>query len=105
RCSNDWIQYGRKHSLVPVIETGAGVCHVYVEKDADINKAVRIAVNAKVSRPSVCNSLDSLLIDKRIAPTFLRQLMPEFEKYKVELSADKNAWSLLGDYPYKQKAA
>jgi len=105
RGSNELIQYVRKNSLVPVIETGAGVCHVYVEKDADINKAVRIAVNAKVSRPSVCNSLDSLLIDKRIAPTFLRQLTPEFEKYKVELFADKNAWSLLGDYPYKHKAA
>jgi glutamate-5-semialdehyde dehydrogenase len=104
RGSNELIQYVRKNSLVPVIETGAGVCHVYIEKDADINKAVRIAVNAKVSRPSVCNSLDSLVIDKGIASKFLRRLLPEFEKYKVELFAEKKAWSLLADYPYKHKA-
>ncbi|MCW3117643.1 MAG: glutamate-5-semialdehyde dehydrogenase [Chitinophagaceae bacterium] len=104
RGSNELIQYTRKNSLVPVIETGAGVCHVYVEQDADIRKAIAIVVNAKVSRPSVCNSLDSLLIDEPAAEKFLHQLLPEFEKYKVEIFADAKAYKLLKNYPYKQKA-
>jgi glutamate-5-semialdehyde dehydrogenase len=104
RGSNELIQYVRKNSLVPVIETGAGVCHVYIQKEADIKKAVAIAVNAKVSRPSVCNALDSLLIDEPLAEKFLQQLLPEFEKYKVEIFADTKAYKFLGKYPYKQKA-
>src|SRR6201991_13264 len=74
RGSDSLIRYVRANSLVPVIETGAGVCHVYVEKDADLDMAVNIVVNAKVSRPSVCNSMDTLLVDRAIAPAFLRRL-------------------------------
>ena len=65
RGSDGLISYVRKNSLVPVIETGAGVCHVYVESGADLKKALDIAVNAKVSRPSVCNAADAILVDKR----------------------------------------
>src|SRR5215210_6880745 len=74
RGSDSLIQFVRKNSLVPVIETGAGVCHVYIEKNALLDKAVNIAVNAKVSRPSVCNSADTVLVDEGIAPKFLSQL-------------------------------
>jgi glutamate-5-semialdehyde dehydrogenase len=105
RGSNELIQYVRKNSLVPVIETGAGVCHTYVEKDADIDIAVAIVVNEKTTRPSVCNSLDSLLVDKSIAKKFLQKLLPEFEKFGVEIFADENSYSLITDYPFKQKAA
>jgi glutamate-5-semialdehyde dehydrogenase len=104
RGSNELIQYVRRNSLVPVIETGAGVCHTYVESEADIDKAVAIVVNAKTTRPSVCNALDSLLVDNSIAKTFLQKLMPEFEKYNVEVFADANAYKLIENYPYKQKA-
>jgi glutamate-5-semialdehyde dehydrogenase len=104
RGSNELIQYVRKNSLVPVIETGAGVCHIYIEKEADIRKAVAIAVNAKVTRPSVCNALDSLIIDEPVAMEFLDQLLPEFEKFKVEIFADTKAYKLLRKYPFKQKA-
>src|SRR5690606_30949887 len=58
RGSQQLIDHVREHSRVPVIETGAGVCHTYVESSADLDKAVRIVTNAKVSRPSVCNALD-----------------------------------------------
>lgn len=104
RGSNDLIQYVRRNSLVPVIETGAGVCHTYVHKDADLNKAVAIVVNAKTTRPSVCNSLDSLLVDITIAKQFLQKLLPEFEKFGVEVFADIKAYPLLVNYPFKQKA-
>jgi len=104
RGSDSLIQFVRKNSLVPVIETGAGVCHVYVEKDADLKKAVEIVVNAKVSRPSVCNAVDAILIDKSVAKEFLKQLQPAFDKYGVEVFADANAYDLLKDYPHLQKA-
>jgi glutamate-5-semialdehyde dehydrogenase len=104
RGSDSLIQFVRKNSLVPVIETGAGVCHVYVEKDADLEKAVDIVVNAKVSRPSVCNAADAVLVDKPVAKEFLKQLQPAFDKYGVEIFADANAYDLLKGYPHLQKA-
>ncbi|MFT3701862.1 MAG: glutamate-5-semialdehyde dehydrogenase [Agriterribacter sp.] len=104
RGSESLINFVRKNSLVPVIETGAGVCHVYVEQKASITKAVKIAVNAKVSRPSVCNAMDALIVDRSIAGNFLSQLQPEFEKYKVEVFADDASYKLMKGYPYLEKA-
>ncbi len=105
RGSNGLIQYVRKNSLVPVIETGAGVCHIYVEQDADLDKALNIVVNAKVSRPSVCNAVDTILVDQQIAPEFLARLSPQFEAHDVEIFADSKAATLLRNYPHLQKAA
>ena len=104
RGSESLIQFVRKNSLVPVIETGAGVCHVYVEKDADVNKALNIVVNAKVSRPSVCNAVDTVLVDQEIAPQFLKGLQPMFEKHGVEIFADNKAQKFLKNYPHLEKA-
>lgn len=104
RGSDGLIQYVRRNSLVPVIETGAGVCHVYIEEHADIDMAVNIAVNAKTSRPSVCNAADTILIDRKIAPGFLQKLAPAFEKFEVEVFADNAAYKLLSGYPHLQKA-
>jgi len=104
RGSDNLIRFVRENSLVPVIETGAGVCHIYVEKDASIDKALNIVVNAKVSRPSVCNAVDTVLIDSSIAPQFLQKLQPLFDKYQVEIFADNNAHKLLKGYSYLKKA-
>ena len=104
RGSDSLIRYVRENSRVPVIETGAGVCHVYVEKEADLDKAVEIVVNAKVSRPSVCNSMDTLLVDSTVAPAFLRKLQAPFEKYAVEIFADPSSRRLLKGYPFLQRA-
>ena len=104
RGSDSLIQYVRKNSLVPVIETGAGVCHVYVEKSANLDKALNIAVNAKVSRPSVCNAADTILVDEAVAPKFLSQLQSLFEAYKVDIFADNASHKLLKTYPYLHKA-
>jgi glutamate-5-semialdehyde dehydrogenase len=104
RGSDALIRHVRANSLVPVIETGAGVCHVYVEKEADLDKAVDIVVNAKVSRPSVCNAMDTLVVDKDIAPELLRRLRQPFAERGVELFADGEAWRLLKGYPYLQRA-
>ena len=104
RGSDSLIQYVRKNSLVPVIETGAGVCHVYVESEADMIKAVNIVVNAKVSRPSVCNAADAILIDRKVAGNFLIRLKPEFEKYNVEIFADNESYDLLNGYSHLSHA-
>jgi len=104
RGSDSLIQFVRKNSLVPVIETGAGVCHLYIEKEADLEKAVKIAVNAKVSRPSVCNAIDTLLVDRSIAPAFLKKLQAPFREQGVEIFADPSAHALLKGYPLLQKA-
>lgn len=105
RGSDSLIQFVRKNSQVPVIETGAGVCHIYVEKEAALKKAVNIVVNAKVSRPSVCNSVDTVLVDEKVAPAFLKQLQPLFNEHQVEVFADAKAHKLLKGYPLLQKAA
>jgi len=104
RGSESLIQYVRANSRIPVIETGAGVCHVYVEKEADVDKAVAIVVNAKVSRPSVCNSMDTLLVDKAIAGTFLKRLAAPLADYGVEVFADEAGFRLLKGYPHLQHA-
>lgn len=104
RGSDELIRYVRKNSLVPVIETGAGVCHLYVEQAADLGKAVNIAVNAKTQRPSVCNAIDTILVDRAIAPAFLAKLQPAFGKFEVEVFADADAWRLLKGYPWLKKA-
>lgn len=104
RGSDSLIQFVRKNSLVPVIETGAGVCHVYIEEKADINKALNIVVNAKTTRPAVCNSLDTIIVDEKIAAPFLEKLQPLFSTYPVEIFADAKSYKLLKDYKHLQKA-
>lgn len=99
RGSESLIQFVRKNSLVPVIETGAGVCHIYVEKDAEIDKAVNIVVNAKVTRPSVCNAVDTILVDREIAPQFFEKLLPKFKEHQVEIYAQPEGLPYLKEYP------
>ncbi|NQN49030.1 glutamate-5-semialdehyde dehydrogenase [Streptococcus suis] len=88
------IQAVVENATVPVIETGTGICHVYVDKDADLDKALRIVVNAKTSRPSVCNSAEVLLVHEEIASQFLPRL-EEALSGQVELRADEKAQALL----------
>ncbi|MBR5539286.1 MAG: glutamate-5-semialdehyde dehydrogenase [Clostridia bacterium] len=77
-----------ENAKVPVIETGAGNCHIYVEKTADFDMARKIIVNAKVQRPSVCNACEGLLCDSEIAAEFLPLFAEDMEKYGVEIRAD-----------------
>lgn len=106
RGSDSLIQFVRKNALVPTIETGAGVCHTYVHEQADLTKAVNIVVNAKTTRVSVCNSLDCIIIDEKTADTFLEKLIPEFNKFQVEIFADETSYAILEKYNYQflQKA-
>jgi glutamate-5-semialdehyde dehydrogenase len=100
RGSDALIQRVRKESLVPTIETGAGVCHTYVAESADLEMAVRIVVNAKVSRPSVCNSLDTVIVHSSIAKTFLALLAPAIAAFHVRIFADAQAYPILNTVQY-----
>src|SRR5436190_20283598 len=82
-------------SKVPVIKHYKGVCHVYVDADADVKMAEAIALNAKVQRPAVCNAMETLLVDSQIAKSFLPRLAPALAEKQVELRADETARSLL----------
>ena len=90
-----------KNSNVPVIETGAGNCHLYIHSDADIDMAIKVAINAKCSRPAVCNAIETMLVHKDIAPEFL----PSFEaavreKYTLDIRAcDESAKYLASSTP------
>ncbi|MFM0792698.1 glutamate-5-semialdehyde dehydrogenase [Streptococcus suis] len=88
------IQAVVENATVPVIETGTGICHVYVDKDADLDKAVQIVVNAKTSRPSVCNAAEVLLVHEAIASQFLPRL-EEALSGQVELRADSQAQAIF----------
>lgn len=78
-------------ATVPCIETGSGVCHVYVDKDADLSMAVKIVENAKVSRPSTCNAMETLLVHRDVAKEFLEMLAPVMDSDAVELRGDDEA--------------
>lgn len=77
------------NATVPVIETGAGVCHTYVDANADIPMAVKICLNAKVQRPSVCNAMETLLVHKDIAPKFLPPMLDAYFEAGVEIRGDE----------------
>ncbi len=79
-----------ENAKVPVIETGAGNCHIYVEKSADFDMARKVIVNAKVQRPSVCNACESLLCDRAIAKEFLPLFEKDMRAHGVEIRADAN---------------
>lgn len=78
-------------ALVPTIETGAGVCHVYVDKDADLAKALPILINSKTHRPSVCNAAETLLVHEEIATKFLPIALNALKDAKVKLHCDSNS--------------
>lgn len=83
------IQAVVRNASVPVIETGVGVCHTYVDKDANVEMAMKIAFNAKVQRPSVCNAMETLLVHKDIADKFLPMMLMMYNSSAVEIRGDK----------------
>lgn len=97
RGSSSLIKSVVANSTVPVIETGAGNCHVYIEKSADFDMALKIAVSAKISRPSVCNAEEKLLIDSDIAKAFLPKIVSEYRKNGVEVRGDEEVKKIVPD--------
>jgi len=89
------IKFVSENASMPVVSGGIGVCHTYVDKSADVNKAVAIAYNAKVQRPTVCNALDTLLVHADIAQCYLPLVTAEWAKAGVEIHCDEQALAIL----------
>ena len=97
RGSAGLIQAVVKTATIPVIETGAGNCHVYVDASADLGMAVNITDNAKTQRPSVCNAIESLLVHKDIAADFLPAIAERFKSHNVKIYGCDKTRAILGD--------
>jgi len=98
RGSANLINFVRTNATVPVIETGAGVCHTFIDESARLNSSAQIIFNAKTQRPSVCNSLDTLLAHSKIAAEFLPIVAKLLVQKKVEILADAKSYKLLQKY-------
>ncbi len=93
------INFVVENSTVPVIETGAGNCHVFVDESANLDMADRIVINAKTQRPSVCNAAEKLLVHERIAATYIPRITSKLADLGVELRADEATRKLVPDLP------
>lgn len=96
RGSANLIQAVVRNATVPVIETGAGNCHVYVDASADLDMAVEITDNAKTQRPSVCNAIESLLVHKDVAEKFLPTIAERFKSHNVKIYGCDRTIAILG---------
>jgi glutamate-5-semialdehyde dehydrogenase len=85
----------KENATMAVVSGGIGVCHTYIDKSADVQKAVAIVYNAKVQRPTVCNALDTVLVHKDIARSYLPRMAKELNKAKVELHCDARTFAIL----------
>jgi glutamate-5-semialdehyde dehydrogenase len=88
------IQNVVQNAKIPVIETGAGVCHLYVDESADLDAAARIAENAKIQRPGACNAIECILVHRTVAKEFLPKLASAFNG-RVEMRCDKESYQIL----------
>ena len=86
-----------ENSTIPVIQTGVGNCHIYVDEHADLNMAEKIVINAKVSRPGVCNAAEKLLVHKDIAEEFLPKIVNSLNKHGVEIRGCQNTRKIVGN--------
>jgi glutamate-5-semialdehyde dehydrogenase len=97
RGSNQFVRFIQSNTQIPVLGHADGLCHLYVDAAADVEKAVAIAIDAKTSYPSACNAIETLLVHRAIAPTFLPVLVPALQAHRVELRADRATIDLLPD--------
>ena len=89
------VRFVAETASMPVVTGGVGVCHTYVDRSADLDKAVRIAYNAKVQRPTVCNAMDTLLVHSEVTPRYLPAVARELSDAGVELRCDRRALSIV----------
>jgi len=103
RGSNEFVRYIMNHTNIPVLGHADGICHVYVDGAADIDMAVKIAVDSKCQYVAVCNATETLLVDSKIAKTFLPKAKAAFDAKNVELRGDKKTRSIIKVKPASEK--
>jgi len=97
RGSNEFVKYIQDNTRIPVLGHSAGICHVYVDSEADLAKAIDICYDAKVQYPAVCNAMETLLVHKDIADRFLPEMGKRYNEAGVELRCDERSFALLED--------
>jgi len=97
RGSNNFVRYVQEHTKIPVLGHSEGICHVFVDKNADIKKALDICFDAKCQYPAVCNAMETLLVHKDIAKEFLPLMARKFRQAKVELRGDDKVLKIIVD--------
>ena len=97
RGSNKFVRFVMDNTRIPVIGHSDGICSVYVDKDADLDKALRIAVDSKIQYPAACNAAETILVHKNVYETFLPRLSEEFIRHGVKVHADERACPLMKD--------
>ena len=91
RGSNSFVQYIKENTKIPVLGHASGICHIFIDESADIDMAVKVALDSKVQYPAVCNAVETLLVDSKIAPIFLPLMDKEYHNNNVEIRTDKRA--------------
>lgn len=97
RGSNSFVRYIQTNTKIPVLGHAEGICHIYIDEDANIERAVEICFDAKVQYPSVCNAVDRLLVHKKVADTFLPKIVDKYLETEVEVRGDPETIRILGD--------
>ncbi len=90
-------RFCRDNSTIPVITGGIGVCHLYVDETADLDKSLEVVLNAKTQRPTVCNALDTLIVHRSAAPAFLPMVVARLKDAGVAFRFDEDSWQLLSE--------
>lgn len=90
-------QFCRDHSKIPVITGGVGICHLFVDETADLERSLAVILNAKTQRPTVCNALDTLLVHIAIAPIFIPMVVKALREEQVAFRLDQKSWQLVQD--------
>lgn len=90
-------QFCREHSTIPVITGGIGICHLFVDETADLERSLAVILNAKTQRPTVCNALDTLLVHSAVAPIFISKVVKTLNEKGVVFRVDPKAWEIVQD--------
>jgi glutamate-5-semialdehyde dehydrogenase len=90
-------QFCREHSTIPVITGGMGICHLFVDETADLERSLMVILNAKTQRPTVCNALDTLLVHSAVASIFIPKVVKTLNKKEVVFRLDPKAWKIMQD--------
>jgi glutamate-5-semialdehyde dehydrogenase len=99
RGSNKFVSYIQQNTNIPVLGHADGICHLYVDKQADLNKAIAITVDSKIQYPAACNAIETLLVHQEIAPQFLPKIAQVLKENNVELRGDKICQELIDIMP------
>jgi glutamate-5-semialdehyde dehydrogenase len=105
RGSNEFVKYVQDNTRIPVLGHADGICHLYIDDQADLDKAVKIAIDSKTQYPAACNAIETLLIHQSIALKFLPLIVKQLQASKVELRLDEIGHELLGDHSSDLKPA